>query len=115
MRLSEKRVRLSIDIPPEEQLWLKVLAASKHTSVSNLVLSCIREHLPCKIAHVPNKKTAASLIESAYEKDAKSFASPLEMFKYLGLPTTCLPQNSQKTSKKTSKKRVVKKRFRVAE
>jgi hypothetical protein len=111
MRISEKRVRLSIDIPPEEQLWLKVLAASQHTSINNLVLSCIREHLPCKIAHVPNKKTAAHLAESECEKDAKSFSSPLEMFKYLGLPTTCLPQGSQKILKKISKKRVVKKKI----
>lgn len=76
-------------------------------------IGCIREHLPCKIAHVPNKKTAARLIESEREKDAKTFESPLEMFKYLGLPTTCLPQSSQKVSKKTSKKRVVKKRSRI--
>jgi hypothetical protein len=58
---------------------------------------------PCKTEHVPNKKTAASLVESECEKDAATFASPLEMFKYLGLPTTCLNQNSQKTSKKASK------------
>jgi hypothetical protein len=40
----------------------------------------------CKIAHVPNKKTAACLIESECEKVAKAFESPLELFKYLGLP-----------------------------
>ncbi|MFA6527317.1 MAG: hypothetical protein WCT20_02745 [Candidatus Babeliales bacterium] len=109
----EKRSRLSIDIPLEERLWLKVLAASQHTSINDLVLSCIREHLPCKVTHIPNKKTAASLAKSDRETDSATFESPSEMFKYLGLPTTCLHQRSQKASKKTSKKRVVKKKIRL--
>lgn len=113
MKTLEKRSRLSIDIPTEERLWLKVLAASQRISINDLVLSCIRKHLPCKVKHVPNKKTAASLIESEREKDTATFGSPLEMFKYLGLPTTCLNQKSQKASKKTSQKRVVKKRSRA--
>ena len=111
MKTLEKRTRLSIDIPEEERLWLKVLAASQRTSINDLVLSCIRQHLPCKVEHVPNKKTVASLVESKCEKDNVTFTSPLEMFKYLGLPTTCLNQKSQKVSKKTSKKRVVKKKI----
>jgi len=111
MRESEKRSRLSIDIPEEERLWLKVLATSQRTSINDLVLSCIRQHLPCDIEHVPNKKTAASLVKSECEKDTPIFGSPLEMFKYLGLPTKCLNQKSQKVSKKTSKKRVVKKKI----
>jgi hypothetical protein len=111
MRTLEKRSRLSIDIPESERLWLKVLAASQRTTINDLVLSCIRQHLPCNAEHVPNKKTAASLVESEHEKDAVTFESPLEMFKYLGLPTTCLNQNPQKASKKTSQRRVVKKKI----
>jgi hypothetical protein len=111
MREPEKRSRLSIDIPEEERLWLKVMAASQRTSINELVLSCIRQHLPCKLGHIPNKKTSASLVKSEKENGSITFKSPSEMFKYLGLPTTCLNQKSQKVSKKTLKKRVVKKKI----
>ena len=99
MKEPEKRSRLSIDIPREERLWLKMLAASQRTSIDDLVLSCIRQHLPCRTEHVPNKKTAASLVKSECEKDSFIFGSPSEMFKYLGLPTTCLNQKSRKKNR----------------
>ena len=59
--------------------------------------------------YIPNAKTAADLDESEDNKGVISFSSPLEMFQYLGLLTTCLSKKSQRTSRETSKKRGVKK------
>lgn len=57
----------------------------------------MRKSATHRIKHIPNKKTKASLIKSEQDKDAAAFESPLKMFKYLGLPTTCLKQSSQKS------------------
>ena len=111
MSISNKRSRLSLDIPIAERLWLKMLATSQNKSINELVLSCIRQHLPCARSHVPNKMTAADLRESEKNKGVILFDSPEKMFKYLGLPATCLTQSSQKNSKKTSKKPSVKKKI----
>jgi hypothetical protein len=111
MRTVDSRSRLSIDIPIEERLWLKIFAAGQNRSINDFVLSCIRAHMPCNLKHTPNTKTAADLHESETGKGVISFKSPLEMFNYLGLPTTCLPKKSQKTLKKTSKKHTGKKKI----
>lgn len=111
MDTSEKRSRLSIDIPMKERLWLKMWAVSQNRSINDLVLSCIREHMPCSFDHVPNAETAADLDESEKGDGVVSFDSPVEMFKYLGLPTTCLNKNFQKNSKETLKKPTVKKKI----
>lgn len=111
MSTAHKRSRLSIDIPTEERLWLKMLATSQNKSINDLVLSCIREHLPCMRGHIPNKKTVADLRESKANKGVVSFDSPAKMFTYLGLPTTCLKHKSPKNSKKTLKKQNVKKKI----
>ena len=111
MRTADKRSRLSIDIPTEERLWLKLVATAQNRSINDFVLSCIREHMPCNVEHVPNKKTAASLKKSEAAKGTVSFDTPSEMFEYLGLSTKCLNQKSPKALKKTSKKRSVKKKI----
>jgi hypothetical protein len=106
-----KRSRLSVDIPAEEHLLLKVLAASQRRSINDFVLSCIREHLPCNKKHNPNTETAAALRDSAQDKNVIAFDSSLEMFEYLGLPTTCLTKKSPKNSKKMLKKPAAKKKI----
>ncbi len=111
MNHADKRSRLSIDIPLGEKLLLKMWATSLNTSISDIVLSCIREHMPCDVEHVPNAATAASLKNTKKSSGSISFNSPLEMFNHLGLPTTCLSKDSQKTLKKTLKKRVNKKKI----
>ena len=106
-----RRSRLSIDIPTEEQALIKMWAASQKRSISDFVLSCVRERMPCRLTHEPNDETATTLRESRSEKDVLSFDSPLEMFKYLGLPTTCLDQSFPKASDETLKKQNVKKKI----
>ena len=107
----ERRSRLSIDIPLEEKLLLKMWATSQNKSISDLVLSCVREHMPCGVKHVPNAETRKDLEAGKDGKGTVTFDSPLEMFNYLGLPTTCLSKDFQKNLKKTSKKRVNKKKI----
>ena len=111
MGVVDKRSRLSIDMPAEERILLKMWATSQNSSINDFVLSCIRAHMPCATEHVPNEETARDLDESKKDNEVISFDSPLKMFKYLGLPTTCLNKNFQKNSKKTLKKRDVKKKI----
>jgi hypothetical protein len=111
MGISDKRSHLSIDIPIKESIWLQKWADSHNSNVKDFVLSCIREHMPCRLEHGVNDKTAADLSESEEEKKAISFSSPKKMFQYLGLPITCLDKNSQKTSSVTLKKRGVRKKI----
>lgn len=60
----QKRSRLSIDLPIKEHLQLKVWAATQNRSISDFVLSCVREHMACSLEHIPNAKTTKNLDES---------------------------------------------------
>ena len=74
-------------IQKQAECILKEIGLSAGKSVELFYRQVVAQRgLPFEL-HVPNKKTAASLVESECEKDTTTFGSPLKMFKYLGLPT----------------------------
>ena len=83
--MSAEKVRLSIDCFSEERKKIKILSALKDMTISEWVMDCIRGKLKQETAHIPNKKTAEALRNSAKGKGTKKHATIEELFSTLDM------------------------------
>lgn len=59
-----RKVRLTVECSSDERMYIKMLATKKHMTISELLLSSIREVMPCIPSHEPNAETKEALEES---------------------------------------------------
>lgn len=63
------KVRLSVDCTEEERMYIKMLAAKHHMTISEYLLSAARKDMPkCNRSHELNEKTKKVLKESRQEQ-----------------------------------------------
>jgi hypothetical protein len=58
------RVRLTVECSLNEKAYIKMLAAKKHMTISELLLASVRKSMPCLHDHEPNTETIEALKES---------------------------------------------------
>lgn len=58
----QHKVRLSVDCTEEERMYIKMLAARSHMTISEYLLSFARQEMPkCTRSHEPNEETEIAL------------------------------------------------------
>ena len=78
------KVRLTVECSIDERTYIKMLAAKKHMTISEMLLLPVRATIPSKKNRKPNAKTIESLKESR-EKKLESYASLDEFWKDMGI------------------------------
>jgi hypothetical protein len=88
MREGEQRhkVRLSVECSLDERTYIKMLAAKKHMTISELLLSSVRTMMPeqIKSSHLPNLETIEALEESR-EGNLESYKTLDEFWEAMGI------------------------------
>lgn len=64
----DQKVRLTVECSFEERTYIKMLAAKKHVTISELLLTPLRNALSPKETREPNTETIEALKESREEK-----------------------------------------------
>lgn len=77
------KVRLTVECSFDERTYIKMLAAQNHMTISEFLLSSVREMLPDS-SQVPNAETVKSLKESRKNK-LKSYKNLDEFWKAMGI------------------------------
>ncbi len=77
------RVRVVIECSPDERARIKMLAASKHLSISEYVLSIAKEEVAAK-SKMPNKETLSAMKELD-EGGGHPFDSMEDFWKQMGI------------------------------
>jgi hypothetical protein len=81
----DHKVRLSVDCTEEERMYIKMLAAKSHMTISEYLLSFARKEMPkCTRSHKPNEKTIRALKESQ-EEDSEIFESVNDFWNAMGI------------------------------
>ncbi len=62
------KVRLTVECSLDERTYIKMLAAKKHMTISEMLLSPVRAMIPTRKSRKPNTKTVEALKESREEK-----------------------------------------------
>ena len=78
------KVRLTVECSLDERTYIKMLAAKKRMTISELLLTSVREELPCIRGHEPNLETLDALKESR-EGTLKSYKTLGEFWKAMGI------------------------------
>ena len=71
---SDEKVRLTVECSSDERMYIKMLAAKKHMTISELLLSPIKKLIPFtqrpykRRGHKPNAETCEALKESRESK-----------------------------------------------
>lgn len=78
------KVRLTVECSFDERTYIKMLAAKKHMTISEFLLSSVREMIPCNPSHEPNTETREALNESR-EGKLKSYKTLDEFWKAMGI------------------------------
>lgn len=60
----DQKVRLTVECSFDERTYIKMLAAKKHVTISELLLAPLRSVLPPDETHEPNAETREALKES---------------------------------------------------
>ncbi len=90
MTMHHDKVRLTIECSLDEKTYIKMLAAKKHTTISEYLLSFARKEMPknhdhqCHHHHKPNETTQKALRESRAGK-GEVFASLDDFWKAMGM------------------------------
>lgn len=79
-----EKVRLTVECSFDERTYIKMLAAKKHMTISELLLISIREMIPSDSSHKPNAETLEALEESR-ESKLKSYKTLDEFWKAMGI------------------------------
>ena len=79
-----RKSRLSIDVSDEEKMMVKMWAARQKRSISDFVMACVRDHMPCQLNHEINAETKRALAESAKGEGVETFDSLDDFWKSLG-------------------------------
>lgn len=82
--LQDEKVRLTVECSFEERTYIKMLAAKKHVTISELLLAPLRSKLPLKKAHKPNAETIKALKESR-EEDLESYETVEDFWIAMGI------------------------------
>lgn len=64
MAAHHEKVRLTVECSLDERMYIKMLAAKKHMTISELLLSSFRKRMPCTRSNEPNTETREALKES---------------------------------------------------
>ena len=83
-RSQDHKVRLTVECSFDERTYIKMLAAKKHVTISELLLAPLRSILPSDEARVPNAETIEALKESR-EKKLESYKSVDDFWKAMGI------------------------------
>lgn len=79
------KVRLTVECSLDERTYIKMLAAKKHMTISELLLSSVREVLPGSRGHnKPNIETIEALKESR-EGKLESYKTLEDFWKAMGI------------------------------
>jgi hypothetical protein len=84
------KARLTIECSLDEKTYIKILAAKKHMTISEYLLSFAREEMPqcagqhCKRSHKPNEETKKALKESR-EGKGETFDSLDDFWQAMGM------------------------------
>ncbi len=79
-----EKVRLTVECSVDERTYIKMLAAKKHMTISELLLASLREILPRKNSKEPNAETIESLKESRKGK-LESYKTVDDFWKAMGI------------------------------
>ncbi len=60
----QNKVRLTVECSIDERAYIKMIAAKKHLTISDLLLAPVRKVIPCSKSHKPNAETIKALKES---------------------------------------------------
>ena len=80
----EDKVRLTVECSFDERMYIKMLAAKKHVTISELLLGPLRKILPSEKSHEPNAETIEALKESR-EKKLVSYETVDDFWKAMGI------------------------------
>ena len=80
----EHKVRLTVECSFDERTYIKMLAAKKHMTISELLLAPLRRRLPPEKTHKPNAETIEALRESREEK-FESYETVDDFWKAMGI------------------------------
>lgn len=83
-RSRDHKVRLTVECSFDERTYIKMLAAKKHVTISELLLAPLRSVLPPGEAHEPNAETIKALKESR-EKKLVSYETIEDFWKAMGI------------------------------
>jgi hypothetical protein len=79
-----QKVRLTVECSFDERTYIKMLAAKKHVTISELLLAPWRDVLPSEETHEPNAETIEALKESR-EKKLVSYETIDDFWKAMGI------------------------------
>ena len=84
MQNHQEKVRLTVECSLDERTYIKMLAAKKHVTISELLLAPVREVIPSPKGSEPNDQTIAALKESRKGR-LKSYKSLDCFWKAMGI------------------------------
>lgn len=79
-----EKVRLTVECSFDERTYIKMLAAKKHMTISELLLSSFRKLMPRTSRNRPNAETRKALEESR-EGGLESYKTLDEFWKAMGI------------------------------
>lgn len=79
-----RKVRLTVECSFDERTYIKMLAAKKHVTISELLLAPWRNILPSEEPHQPNAETIEALKESR-DKKLVSYETMDDFWKAMGI------------------------------
>lgn len=83
-RPNDHKVRLTVECSFDERTYIKMLAAKKHVTISELLLAPVRSILPQEKNDQPNAETIEALKESR-EKKLVSYETVDDFWKAIGI------------------------------
>ena len=88
----QEKVRITIECSIDERTYIKMLAAKRHITISEYLLSFARQEMPkcgghhCRLNHSPNEETRKALKESR-EGEGELFESLDDFWNAMGIST----------------------------
>ena len=79
-----EKVRLTVECSIDERTYIKMLAAKKHLTISELLLSPVKKSMPSKQRRSPNAETVEALKESR-EGELESYKTLDDFWKAMGI------------------------------
>jgi hypothetical protein len=80
----DHKVRLSVDCTEEQRMYIKMLAAKNHMTISEYLLSLASKDMPkCARSHEPNRETIQAIKES--QEAGEIFGSVNDFWNAMGI------------------------------
>lgn len=84
MGVNSQKVRLTVECTIDERTYIKMLAAKKHVTISELLLAPVKKSIPGVGKSEPNAETIAALKESR-EGNLESYKTIEDFWKAMGI------------------------------